>query len=59
MQGVAQCVGWFVLSARGGASVSGSVSERCLMFMHVILTIRITVLYEGEHVLVRDGTRQK
>ena len=29
------------------------------MFMHVILTIRITVLYEGEHVLVRDGTRQK
>ena len=41
MQGVAQCVGWFVLSARGGASVSGSFSERCLLFIHVILTIRI------------------
>ena len=41
MQAVAQCVGWFVLSARGGASVSGSFSERCLLFIHVILTIRI------------------
>ena len=41
MQGVAQCVGWFVLSARVGASVSGSFSERCLLFIHVILTIRI------------------